>query len=169
MDTTAGHLVQECYKRPTLGLIGKVYQGWEPILAQTMLPKASSPTTTVSTFPFTFNFFVGDSFKGFSSLLQETSVAAAAAFWAEVAGRVFDDAGLFAVLVDDAFGVAVDEDGVGAGDNDAGRLVDDGDGDGVALLLSFPDLPWGDLPILAGESPVGALLYVPENLQSQIF
>ena len=92
MDTTAGHLVQECYKRPTLGLIGKVYQGWEPILAQTMLPKASSPTTTVSTFPFTFNFFVGDSFKGFSSLLQETSVAAAAAFWAEVAGVVFEDA-----------------------------------------------------------------------------
>ena len=139
-----------------------------------MLPRASSPTTTVSTFPFTFNFFVGDSFKGFSSLLQETSVAAAAAFWAEVAGAVFEDAGLldgesFAVLVDDAFGVAVDEDGVGAGDNDAGRLVDDGDGDGVALLLSFPDLPRGDFPILAGESPVGALLYVPENLQSQIF
>ena len=135
-----------------------------------MLPKASSPTTTVSTFPFTFNFFVGDSFKGFSSLLQETSVAAAAAFWAEVAGRVLEDAGLFAVLVDDAFGVAVDEEGVGAGDNDAGRLVDDGDGDGVALLLSFPaGLPRGDFPILAGEPSVGALLYVPENLQSQIF
>ena len=76
----------------------------------------------------------------------------------------------FAVLVDDAFGVAVDEEGVGAGDNDAGRLVDDGDGDGVALLLSFPaGLPRGDFPILAGEPSVGALLYVPENLQSQIF
>ena len=85
--------------------------------------------------------------------MQETLVAVAATFWAEVAGAVFEDAGLFAVLVDDAFGVAVDEEGVGAGDNDAGRLVDDGDGDGdgVALLLSFPaGLPWGDFPILAG-------------------
>ena len=76
----------------------------------------------------------------------------------------------FYLLVDtNVVDVAVDEEGIGAGVNDAGRLVDDGDGDGVALLLSFPDLPWGDLPILAGESPVGALLYVPENLQSQIF
>ena len=52
-------------------------------------------------------------------------------------------------MSDNAFGVAVDEDGVGAGDNDAGRLVvDDGDGDEVNLLLSFPDLPKGDFPIL---------------------
>ena len=85
------------------------------------------------------------------------------------AGTVFEDVGLpdgetFAVF--DALGVAVDEDGVGAGDNDAGRL-EDGDGDEVALLLSFsPVLPEGDFPIfLAGEPLVGALLYVPENLQ----
>ena len=67
-------------------------------------------------------------------------------------------------MSDNAFGVAVDEDGVGAGDNDAGRLVVD-DGDEVTLLLSFPDLPKGDFPIMAGEPPVGVLLYVPENLQ----
>ena len=150
----------------------EVYQGWEPIRAQTMLPKASSPTTD-SVFPFTFNFFVGDSFNGFSSLLPPTAVTAAA-FWAEAAlnggvGEVIEDAGLLdgeslAVLMDTALGVAVDEDGVGAGDNDAGRLGD-GDGDEVTLLLSFLDLPKGDFPIFAGEPPVGVLLYVPENLQ----
>ena len=84
------------------------------------------------------------------------------------AGTVFEDEGLpdgeaFAVF--DALGVAVEEDGVGAGDSDAGRL-EDGDGDEVALLLSFsPALPEGDFPILAGEPLVTALLYVPENLQ----
>ena len=118
-----------------------------------MLPKASSPTTTDSTFPFTFSFF------------------ASAAFWEEAAlsGAVFEDAALLdweslEVLVNDAFGVAVDEDGMGAGDNGAGRLVvDEGDGDEVTLLLSFPDLPKGDFPILAGEPPAGVLLYVPEK------
>ena len=127
-----------------IGFVRNVYQGWEPILAQTTLPNASSPTTD-STFPVTFNFFGGDSFRGFSSLLQQTSVAAAA-FGAEGAAADFEDAGLldgesFAVLVDNAFGVAVDEEGVGAGDNDAGRLVDDGDGDAVALLLYISHLP----------------------------
>ena len=84
------------------------------------------------------------------------------------AGTVFEDEGLpdgetFAVF--DALGVAVDEDGVGAGDSDAGRL-EDGDGDEVALMLSFsPVLPEGDFPILAEEPLVAALLYVPENLQ----
>ena len=150
----------------------EIYQGWEPILAQTMLPKASSPTTD-SIFPFTLNFFVGDSFKGFSSLLQLAAVTGAS-FWGEAtlnggAGTVFEDAGLFdgesfAVLIGKDFGVAVDEDGVGAGDKDAGRLGD-GVGDEVTLLLSFLDLPKGDFPILAGEPLVGALLYVPENLQ----
>ena len=88
-----------------------------------------------------------------------------------MSGAVFEDAALLdreslKDLVDDAFGVAVDEDGMGAGDNGAGRLVvDEGDGDEVALLLSFPDLPKGDFPILAGELPAGVLLYVPENLQ----
>lgn len=132
-----------------------------------MLPKASSPTTG-STFPFTFNFFVGDTLKGLSSLLP-TTAASTAAFWAALdgeAGTVFEIVGLldgesFAVF---DLGVAVDEDGVGAGDNDAGRL-DDGDGDEVALLLSFPVLPEGDFPILAGEPLVGALQCVPENLQ----
>ena len=85
-----------------IGFVRKVYQGWEPILAQTTLPNASSPTTD-STFPVTFNFFGGDSFRGFSSLLQQTSVAAAA-FGAEGAAADFEDAGLldgvsFAVLV----------------------------------------------------------------------
>ena len=148
-----------------IGLVRDTYQGWEPILAQTMLPKASSPTTDSA-----FNFF--DSFNGFTSLLQQTSVVAVA-FWAEVAlgGAVFEDTALldwesFEVLLDNAFSVAVDEDGVGAGDNDAGRLVvEDGEGDEVTVLLSFPDLPKGDFPILAGEPPVGVLLYVPENLQ----
>ena len=83
------------------------------------------------------------------------------------AGTVFEDLGLFdgeSSAVFDALGVAVEEDGVGAGDSDAGRLQD-GDGDEVALLLSFsPALPEGDFPILAGEPLVGALLYVPENL-----
>ena len=37
-------------------------------------------------------------------------------------------------------GVAVDEKDVGAGGNDAGRLVDDGDGDAAALLLCLPIL-----------------------------
>ena len=86
------------------------------------------------------------------------------------AGTVFEDEGLpdgetFAVF--DALGVAVEEDGVGAGDSDAGRL-EDGDGDEVALLLSFspvPVLPKGDFPILAGEPLLGALLCAPENLQ----
>ena len=95
---------------------------------------------------------------------------AAADFGAEGAAADFEDAGLldgesFAVLVDNAFGVAVDEEGVGAGDNDAGRLVDNGDGDEVTLLLSFSNLPEGDFPIVAREQPVGALLYVPENSQ----
>ena len=88
----------------------EIYQGWEPILAQTMLPKASSPTTD-SIFPFTLNFFFGDSFKGFSSLLRSTAVTGAS-FWGEAtlnggAGTVFEDAGLldgenFAVLIDKA-------------------------------------------------------------------
>ena len=104
-----------------------------------MTPRASSPTIG-STVPLTFKFFTVDSLEGFSSILPSTPVAAAA-FGVEAAlhgGAATDleEAGLCSGgrFFDDAFGVAVEEDGVGAGDNGAGRLGD-GDGEEVTLLL----------------------------------
>ena len=101
-----------------------------------MTPRASSPTIG-STVPLTFKFFTVDSLEGFSSLLPSV---AAAAFGVEAAldgGAATDleEAGLCSGgrFFDDAFGVAVEEDGVGAGDNGAGRLGD-GDGEEVTLL-----------------------------------